>query len=93
MEEEFEHGDHFMDEEGSDDEIVRANASILEDSRQQADDLDASSAPAATEAPPADDAVASASSLASTARVRGAIPSEISDVRSCASVVSMPPRG
>ena len=101
----FEGRDHFMDEEESDDELIRGDASEtpLQLSRRQAADLEAaaailrqaSDAPASqAEAPPASDApVASPAAVASAARVHAAIPSDISDFQSCASAVSMAHQG
>ena len=93
----FEGRDHFMDEEESDDELIRADASEtpLQLSRRQAADLEASNAPAfQAEAPPASDApVASPAAVASAARVQAALPSDISDFQSCASAVSMAHQG
>ena len=95
--EDFEGRDFFMDEEDSGDELIRAEASEtpLQLSRRQAADLAASNASAfETEAPPASDApVASTAAVASAARVHAAIPADISDFQSCASAVSMAPKG
>ena len=61
----------------------------------QASDLAAAEAPlAAAEAPLAKDATAaSEAALASASRVKIAILSEVSDFKSCASMVSMPTQG
>ena len=86
-----------MDEEESEDELIRAETSEtpLQHSLRQAADLNSSNAPAlSAEAPLAgDDPSASAAAVASAARVSDAIPSEISDFRSCASAVSMATHG
>ena len=90
--EEFEHRDPFVDEEDSDDDNVRTSNDHLSESMQQASAC-LTGAPAATEAAPADDAVASAAAIASASRVSNALPAEISDFQSCASSVNMPHGG
>ena len=95
--EDYEGRDHFMEEEQSEDELIRADTSgaPLGHSLRQASDLAAAEAPiAAAEAPLAGDApAASDAAIASASRVQSAIPSEISDFKSCASAVSMPAQG
>ena len=95
--EDHEGRDHFMEEEESEDELIRADTSgaPLGHSLRQASDLAAAEAPiAAAEAPLAGDApAASDAAIASASRVQSAIPSEISDFKSCVSAVSMPAQG
>ena len=87
----------YMEEEDSEVEVLRRETSGagFEHSLLQASDLAAAEAPlAAAEAPLAKDVpAASEAAIASASRVQSAIPSEISDFKSCASAVSMPTQG